>query len=70
VATNDRNWIELCFWGEGSCHTMMDNKMLDMTDMACWNEIVERFQIIYPYIAKEERKRIPQILLNYIEVDI
>lgn len=70
VATHEKNWIELCFWGENSCHTQMDNKMLDMTDMNCWDTIVERFQAMYPYIAKEERKRIPQILLNYIEVDI
>jgi hypothetical protein len=70
VATHPDNFIELCFWGDNSCHTQMDNKILDMTDMACWDMIVERFLKVYPFVLKAERKRIPQILLNYIEVDI
>lgn len=70
VKTHSDNWIEICFWGEGSCHTNMDNKMLDLVDMACWDEIVIKFQKMYPSIAKEERKRIPEILLQYINTDL
>jgi hypothetical protein len=69
VATHIDNQIELCFW-ERNCHGNMDNKVLDLIDMNCWDEIVEKFLRIYPYVAKEERRRIPMVLMNYIEVDI
>jgi hypothetical protein len=68
VATHEHNWIELCFWGN-NCHGNMDNKMLDLTDMNCFDEIVQKFCIIYPDIAKSERKRIPSILMQYIETE-
>jgi hypothetical protein len=48
----------------------MDNKVLDLTDMNCWDEIVEKFVAMYPFIAKEERKRIPEVLMNYIQTDL
>lgn len=69
VKTNPENWIELCFWGDNSCHTNMDNQILDLIDMACWDEIVVKFQKLYPNIAPKERKRIPNVLLQYINTD-
>lgn len=69
VKTHPLNWIELCYYGS-SCHSNMDNFILDMTDMHCWDTIVERFQAMYPDIAKEERKHIPDTLRNYINVDL
>lgn len=66
VATHPLNRLFLCFWGANSCHTNMDNKTLDMTEMNCWNAIVERFLEIYPSISKEERRRIPSILMQYV----
>ena len=68
VATNQYNFIELCFWGN-NCHENMDSKMLDLIEMNCWDEIVNKFVKIYPSIAKEERRRIPKILLEYIETE-
>ena len=68
IATHELNWIELCHFGK-SCHTNYDNLYLDLLDMNCWDTIVERFQRMYPFIAKEERRRIPAVLMNYIEVD-
>lgn len=68
VATHPDNWLELCFFGN-SCHTQMDNKMLDLIDMNCWDLIVTKFQKIYPFIAKNEKKRIPDILLQYVGSD-
>jgi hypothetical protein len=65
VATNPDNWIELCT----DCHINLDNCMIDLTDLACWNEVVVKFQKIYPSIATEEKKRIPDILLQYINTD-
>jgi hypothetical protein len=67
VATHPDNFVELCFWGN-SCHTQMDNNILDMIDMACFDEIITKFQRIYPFIAKEEKRRIPAVLLNYIDI--
>jgi hypothetical protein len=69
VATHPLNFIELCFW-ETNCHANMDNKVLDLTEMNCWDEIVEKFVAMYPFIDKKERRRIPQVLMNYIEIDI
>jgi hypothetical protein len=65
VATHPENWIELC----GDCHTNLDNCMIDLIDLACWDEVVVKFQKIYPFIAKDEVKRIPSILLEYIHTD-
>jgi hypothetical protein len=69
VATHEDNFIELCFWDK-NCHGNMDNKTLDLIDMNCFDEIIEKFQRMYPYVAKEERRRIPQTLMGYVEVDI
>lgn len=68
VATHQYNWVELCFWNK-NCHGNMDNKMLDLIEMNCWDEIVTKFCIIYPDISLNERKRIPDVLLQYIETE-
>jgi len=66
VATHPLNCIELCFWGN-NCHANMDNNILDLTDMNCWNEIVEKFQKMYSAIDPKERRHIPDVLLQYVE---
>lgn len=66
VATHPENWIELC----GDCHTNLDNCMIDLIDLSCWDEVVTKFVSMYPSIPKEERKRIPDILLQYIKNEI
>lgn len=65
VATNCDNWIELCW----DCHQNLDNCILDLTELSCWDEVIVKFQKIYPFIAQEEKKRIPDILLQYINTD-
>ena len=64
VAAHPDNWVELCFWGN-SCHTNFDNSVIDLIDMNCFDEIIEKFIRIYPDIAAEERRKIPQILIEY-----
>lgn len=66
VATHPSNWVELC----GDCHHNLDNCMIDLTDLACWDEVVVKFQKIYPSISPDERKRIPDILLQYLKTDL
>jgi len=68
VATHKDNWIELCFYNR-SCHTNLDNGALDLMDMNCFDEIITKFVSMYPSIAKEERRRIPAILLEYLNVE-
>lgn len=69
IATHPDNWVELCFWGN-ACHSNMDNKMLDLIDMNCFDEIIEKFVKMYPYIAENEKKRIPSILIEYLKNEI
>ena len=69
VATNPFNFLELCFWGENSCHSQLDNSMLDLIELNCFDEVVVKFQKMYPSIIPSERRRIPDVLLQYIGTD-
>ena len=68
VATHPLNWLELCFYNK-SCHTNFDNMSLDIMELNCFDEIVTKFVAIYPSIAIQERRRIPNVLLQYVEVE-
>jgi len=69
IATNDDNWIELCYYGN-SCHSNYDNYMIDITELNCFDEVIEKIVKIYPQIAPEERRRIPAILREYIKTEM
>jgi len=69
VATHPDNFIELCFWDK-NCHGNMDNKILDLIDMNCWDEIVTKFCKMYLFIDPKERRRIPEVLLQYLETQL
>lgn len=68
VATHPNNWLELCFYGQ-SCHTNLDNYMIDLIDLNCFDEVIKKFVSMYPSIAPNERRRIPAVLLQYIETE-
>jgi|ERR1700743_503249 len=68
VSTHPLNWIELCFWGN-SCHTNMDNNTLDLIDLNCFETVIQRFVAMYSEIDTKERKYIPDVLLQYVEVE-
>lgn len=68
VATHPDNWIELCFYGK-SCHTNFDNHIIDIMELNCFDIVIERFVRMYPFIAPEEKRRIPDVLLQYVEVE-
>lgn len=63
IAAHPLNFIELCFFGQ-SCHTNYDNKMTEPQEMKIWPLLVERFLILYPLMAKEERKHIPDCFMQ------
>lgn len=65
VATHKRNFVELC----QDCHNGMDNCTIDLIDMNCFSEIVDKVVAMYPDIAPNERKKIPAILREYIKTD-
>ena len=66
VSTHHSNFIELCFWNR-NCHGNMDHHILDLTEMNCWDEIVEKFLLIYPHIAASEKRRIPNLFLQFVD---
>ena len=68
VATHPLNWIELCYF-EKSCHTNFDNYTLDITELNCFDEVITKFTALYPHIAEKEKKYIPNILKQYVEVE-
>jgi len=68
VATHPLNWVELCFYGN-SCHTNFDNHMIDIMELNCFDDVISKFVRMYPDIDKDERRRIPAILLQYVEVE-
>lgn len=68
VRTHPDNWLELCFYGN-SCHTNFDNSIITwelLADSNEWALIVEKFKKVYPSIAPEEHKNIPELLLKEI----
>jgi hypothetical protein len=68
IATHPLNFVELCFYGN-SCHTNFDNYYLDIEELKCFDEIVSKFTIMYPFIAESERRKIPNILLLKLKTD-
>lgn len=66
VAAHPLNRIELCFW-ENNCHGNLDDGKLDLIDLNCFNEVIEKFIAIYPAIDPKERRHIPDILRQYVK---
>lgn len=60
VSTHSENWIELCT--ENGCHDRYDRSWDDASQMKIWPDVVEKFKAIYPAIAANERKHLPDIL--------
>jgi len=58
VATNDSNWIELCFY-QNSCHTNFDNGYITwefIKDSKEWDVIKEKLLNVLPMVVENERK--------------
>jgi hypothetical protein len=66
IKTHPLNWIELCFW-KNNCHGNFDNHMIDITELNCYDLVIERFIVMYPDISPKERKYIPDVLLQYVK---
>lgn len=68
VKCHPDNFLELCYYGK-SCHANVENHMIDLIDLNCFDEVVTKFVKIYPHIAPQERRRIPEVLLQYLEAE-
>lgn len=66
ISTHPLNWVELCFW-KNNCHGNYDHHTLDITEMNCYDLIIERFIAMYPDIAPKERRFIPDALMQYVK---
>lgn len=68
IATHEENCIELCFYGK-ACHTNYDNKVrgYEIEEMNCFDLILQKFLLMYPAIAPDERGRLPESLTQYLE---
>jgi len=69
VATHPDNFLELCFYGN-SCHTNLDHHMIDLIELNCFDTVIQKFTKIYPHIAKDELRRVPPILIEYLKVEL
>lgn len=68
VSTHPDNWLEVCFYGN-SCHTNIHSKKITwelLLDSKEGEIIIEKFKKILPYIAQNEIKNIPQILIDQL----
>ncbi len=71
IATHPENYIELCFY-DNSCHANFDNNVIELEDVKyqhpeAWFGIVKKFLILYPVMTKEEKNRVPEILLSELK---
>lgn len=65
VSTHPLNFVEMAFWG--GCHSRMDDRSsLLWVNMACWDEILQKFLTMLPLIDDKERKYIPEVFTPYI----
>jgi hypothetical protein len=68
VSLHPDNWLEVCFWSN-SCHTNLHNGTISwelLIDSAEWKIIFEKIKRVNPYIAENEKKNLPEILLKWL----
>jgi hypothetical protein len=54
VQCHPLNYVERAFWG--GCHTNLDERGMDRwPGMADWDDIKMKFEILVPYLTKEEK---------------
>lgn len=66
VATNKFNWLELC----QECHDNFDRHIIDISELNCFDDVIEKVAKMYQNIAAQEKRKIPAILREYIKTDM
>lgn len=67
VATHYLNYLIL--GASCGCHNL-SHRWDKFSQMPIWNKAVERIQLIYPSIAKEERRLLPEIILQELNPEL
>lgn len=70
IATNPINHMVLFpSWGGHlcGCHGFYDSGWYNATTMKIWSKVLQRFKLLYPLIADNEKKNIPEALLPEIK---
>ncbi len=70
VALNPDNWLEVCYYGN-SCHANIHNAIITwelLRDSAEWEIILAKFKKVYPYMAEEEKRNLPDVLLKELSL--
>lgn len=69
IQTHPLNFLTLFagFSGVCDCHDDYDHDWERASKMNVWEKVIKRFKILYPLIAPEERKFIPQALLETLK---
>jgi len=44
--------------------------MLPITHLNCFDEVVRKFCILYPLMTRDEKRRVPQVLLQYLDAEL
>lgn len=65
IATHPSNYLILSMYG--GAHGQYDSSWENAQKMKVWKEAVDRFLMIEPDIAQEERRRIPECFLKALE---
>jgi hypothetical protein len=71
IQTHPLNFLTLFagFSGVCDCHDDYDHDWERASKMNVWETVINRFKILYPLIAPEERKFIPQVLLETLKTN-
>jgi hypothetical protein len=69
IATHPANWLELCYYSP-SCHKNYDDKIIPITELNCFDAVVTKFCILYPLMTREEKRRVPSVLLTYLDAEL
>lgn len=68
VALHKDNWLEVCFWSN-SCHSNLHNGTITwelLFDSKEKDIIMDKIKKIYPFIAPNELKNLPDIIVKEI----
>jgi hypothetical protein len=68
VATHPMNYMILKMWG--GTHGQYDSSWENASKMKVWKYACEIFNVLYPLLTKEEKAKLPDIILQEIKPEL
>lgn len=68
VATHPLNYMILKMWG--GTHGQYDSNWENASKMRVWNHAIKIFNILFPLLTKEEKGKLPDIIIQEIKPEI